>query len=342
MPSRGRETFQLQSSPEERQTMTEELRAEILAELARHTGKRVPAAFVCSTDDFIPGIERFHNLITGIYKPARSDYALSIAMKLSSPYEHKDEVVFLEDGRWLMTYSPRSGGLRLSDNRALIKCMDERIPLGVFKQITDKRDRQLGSTYRVLGLGMITNYDADADVFIVESADRAALEHLTGAISEEKVRYEVQLYAQLTNEFRPFIKEDNVVYTVTAPKRDEAFRQVVLREYDFTCAVCEMKFCLGDLFEATAAHVVPKRKSGTDDPRNGLALCRTHHWAFDAGIFTLSDKYEVLLSPVVQRAETRNFGLLDLEHKPVQLPHNDVLHPHLEAVTWHRKNVWRA
>ena len=120
------------------------------------------------------------------------------------------------------------------------------------------------------------------------------------------------------------------------------FGQVILREYDFTCAVCEMKFCLGPLFEATAAHVVPKRKRGTDDPRNGLALCRTHHWAFDAGIFTFSDKYEVLLSPVVQRAETRNFGLLDLGHKPVQLPHNDVLRPHLEVVAWHRKNVWRA
>ena len=51
---------------------------------------------------------------------------------------------------------------------------------------------------------MITNYDADADVFIIESADRAALEHLDGVISEEEVRYEVQLYAQLTNEFRPF------------------------------------------------------------------------------------------------------------------------------------------
>ena len=79
-------------------------------------------------------------------------------MKLTSPYIHKDEVIILEDGRWLMTYSPRAGGLALSDNRALVKCMEARIPLGVFKQLTNKTDRYHGSTYHVLGLGLITNW----------------------------------------------------------------------------------------------------------------------------------------------------------------------------------------
>jgi len=322
--------------------MSETLREKILVELTKYTGKQVPASFVYHTSGFIPGIDRFHNLITGIYKPAWSEYALCIVMKLSSPYEYKDEVIFLEDGRWLMTYSPRAGGLSLSDNRALIKCMDERVPIGIFKQLTDKTDRKHGSTYRVLGLGLITGYDTNVDVFIIESADQAALEQVTGVIADEGARYEVQLYAQLTNEFRPFAKEKTTIYTVSVPKRDEVFRRVVLQEYDFTCTVCEMKFHLGDLVEATAAHIVPKHKNGTDDPRNGLALCRTHHWAFDTGIFTLSDGYTVLLSQAVQRAETHNFGLLDLGGKQVLLPSNEVLRPHPKALTWHRANIWRG
>jgi hypothetical protein len=319
--------------------MSEELRNKTLVELAKHTGKRVPAAFIYRTADFISGIDRFHNLITGIYKPAWSEYALSIVMKLSSPYEHKDEVVFLEDGRWLMTYSPRAGGMRLSDNRAVVKCMDDRVPLGVFKQLTDKTDKQHGSTYRVLGLGLITGYDAKADVFIVESADHAALKHITNVIADEEARYEVQLYAQLTNEFRPFTTEESITYTVSAPKRDNAFRHVVLGAYDFTCSICEMKFRLGSLIEATAAHIVPKRKSGTDDPRNGLALCRTHHWAFDVGLFSLSDDYRVTLSPVLNQADARNFILLDSEGKPILLPRNEVVQPHPKALAWHRAEV---
>ena len=134
--------------------MSEQKRTTILAELVRHTGKHVPAAFLKQTVKFIPSIERFHNLITGISKPSWSEYALSIVMKLSSPYAHKDEVVFLEDGRWLMLYSPRSGRAHHPDNRALVRCMEERIPIGVFKQLTGKTDKYYGSTYRVLGLGL--------------------------------------------------------------------------------------------------------------------------------------------------------------------------------------------
>jgi hypothetical protein len=130
--------------------MTDELRSTILSELAKHTGKAVSWRFIKQTENFIPAIERFHNLITGIYKPAWSEYALSIVTRPGSPYDQKDEVVFLEDGRWLMTYSPRSGGLDISDNRALMRCKDEGIPFGVLKQITQKTRDEHGSTYLVL------------------------------------------------------------------------------------------------------------------------------------------------------------------------------------------------
>lgn len=322
--------------------MTQETtRNAILTELAKHTGKRVTWQFIKQTQRFVPHIERFHNLITGIYKPVWSDYALSIVIRTTSPYEAKDEVVFLEDGRWLMTYSPRAGGLHISDNRALVKCMDERIPIGVFRQLTDKTDRKQGSTYRVLGLGLVTDYDANADVFIVESIDRSALETFMNFIPEDTARYEVQLYAQIMNSFQPFVKEESLTYTTTMPKRDLVFREIVVREYEYTCAVCGMKFHWRSLIEATAAHIIPKHKNGTDDPRNGLSLCRTHHWAFDAGVFTLADNYEIMLSPAVQEADYQNFPLLEMGGKPILLPSSDALYPHLDAVRWHRDNIWR-
>lgn len=322
--------------------MLTEARNDILAELAKHTGKRVPWQFIKQTGRFIPHIERFHNLITGIFKPAWSEYALSIVIRTISPYEDKDEVIFLDDGRWLMTYSPRAGGLQIADNRALVKCMDERVPIGVFRQITDKTNRKQGSTYRVLGLGIVTSYDFNQDVFIIESADRTALEKITNTVVDEAARYEVQLYAQIMNEFQPFVREESVTYTTTMPKRDKAFREVVVREYNYTCAICEMKFQWNNLIEATAAHVIPKHQNGTDDPRNGLALCHTHHWAFDSGVFSLSDNYEILLSPIIQESDSRNFTLLEMEGKTILLPSNETLQPHLQAVKWHREHILRS
>ena len=116
---------------------------------------------------------------------------------------------------------------------------------------------------------------------------------------------------------------------------------MLLREYDYACAVCDMKFRIDDLYEAQAAHIVPKRLSGTDDPRNGLALCRTHHWAFDVGLFSLTSGYEILVSPLVERAESHKFELLSLAGESIRIPEREVIIPHPKAVNWHRENVFR-
>ena len=49
-----------------------------------------------------------------------------------------------------------------------------------------------------------------------------------------------------------------------------------------TCACYEIDFT--ELLEA--AHIVPDANDGTDYPSNGIALCPTHHSAFDRHYFT--------------------------------------------------------
>jgi hypothetical protein len=71
-----------------------------------------------------------------------------------------------------------------------------------------------------------------------------------------------------------------------------SFRDIVLSNYGFTCAVTGQRFRRGKMIEAEAAHIIGKDVLGTDDPRNGLALSRTVHWAFDDGLFTISAEYE--------------------------------------------------
>lgn len=315
------------------------LREEILAALAKFTGQKVPAAFIQHTERFLPGVDRFHTLFAGIYKPAWSQSALSIVTKETGPYA--DETIFLDDGRWLMRYKPRAGGLHISDNQALVKCMAEGLPLGVFKQIAGGKSGKGGSVYFVMGLGILSNYDAEKDEFILESADTAALAKVEGVLSTEDARYEFLLYSQLSNKFIPFVNEEARSYSVTAPKREEVFRTIVLKEYDSSCVVCLSKYKDADLVEAQAAHIIEKRARGTDDPRNGLSLCRTHHWAFDAGLFTVTDSYHVHLSPVTTQADTRNFSLLDMNGRPILLPGHESVRPHRDALEWHREHKLR-
>ncbi|HZY42597.1 MAG TPA: HNH endonuclease [Anaerolineae bacterium] len=78
------------------------------------------------------------------------------------------------------------------------------------------------------------------------------------------------------------------------------------------------------MFDHGAQHFVLKNQNGTDDPRNGLTLCRAHHRAFDAGLFTLTPDYTVLLSPLVPRADIRKLDMQALAGQPIHQPQREV------------------
>jgi hypothetical protein len=85
--------------------------------------------------------------------------------------------------------------------------------------------------------------------------------------------------------------------------RLRGFRQAVIEIYDYRCAVCGLKINSPDslCWEVEAAHIVPHASFGKDDIFNGIALCRFHHWAFDAGWFGVLDDYTISLSSKLSR-----------------------------------------
>jgi putative restriction endonuclease len=79
---------------------------------------------------------------------------------------------------------------------------------------------------------------------------------------------------------------------------------------------------------------------GTDDPRNGIALSKSAHWAFDRGIFTISDQYEVVVNPKVASASVANFPAIELDRRPILLPSDPYYRPHPDALAWHKQEVF--
>lgn len=306
-------------------------RRQIFAALASRFGRIVPASFVQRPE--LPGVDRVHPLIEGIHKPAWSNYALSIASMLKSPYH--DQAHFHPDGSWWMHYSPKAGGMNLAANAALVRCMTDAEPLLVLKQVNDKSSTS-GSRYRLLGLGLVEAFDVARDLFRIRGvpADRFT-DYLGVALEDDLV--ETALRLESLEEWRPFLQEDRVLYRVNAQRRDQAFREVVLENYDRACAVTGQKFVYAAAVEADAAHIIGKGELGTDDPRNGLALSKSVHWAFDQGVFTISDQYEVVIHPEAKRAVSNSFPLLEADRRRIVLPSDPAYHPHPEALAWHLK-----
>ena len=92
----------------------------------------------------------------GIYKPAGLGYALSIRVMLSSPYADKPVEVH-PDGSWQLLYFQENTDPSELDreytNRALVRCHDDYIPIGVLVQSSLKPVR-----YDVLGLARVMGW----------------------------------------------------------------------------------------------------------------------------------------------------------------------------------------
>jgi putative restriction endonuclease len=71
----------------------------------------------------------------------------------------------------------------------------------------------------------------------------------------------------------------------TSPARSVAFRQEIMRLYDYTCSACRIRIITPDGRSVVdAAHIIPFSESYDDGIGNGLALCKLHHWAFYTGL----------------------------------------------------------
>ena len=125
------------------------------------------------------------------------------------------------------------------------------------------------------------------------------------------------------------------------PIRIAGFRKAIMRIYDYTCVVCQLHVLTMDGASATeAAHIIPFNVSHNNDIRNGISLCRLHHWAFDNGLISLDRNYEVIVSDFMLERGPTEWLLTTLHGKSILLPDHNELYPAQEALAWHREKIF--
>jgi len=315
--------------------MNEDLRArvELYKKLVPLLGKEMPYTFFREPQSALGLNQKIHPLVEGIYKPANSNYPICIASMITSPYA--DRLFYKEDGSWWMYYSKKSGPIEGAINQSVIRAMEEKVPCLIIKQTAS----QGGSKYRILGFGIIESYDSAQGLFkISELLDKDMGPFLGLSDEDELIESEIRILS--LDQWTPFVQEERALYRVSSQKRARAFRNVVLDRYSQTCAVSGQRFVYNRYVEAEAAHIIAKESLGTDDPRNGIALSRTAHWAFERGIFTISDQYEIMIHPEALKASENKFHVTELNGKRISLPSDPIFNPHPDALAWHRKEKY--
>lgn len=121
--------------------------------------------------------------------------------------------------------------------------------------------------------------------------------------------------------------------------RSVVFRKTIRRIYNESCCICLTGLKVPDgPSEVEAAHIVPRKFMGSDDARNGMSLCRRHHWAFDHGLLGVDDG-RVIIIPGRVIGIPANEELKVYEGQVLAEPNLPNLRPDDSAFRWHRENI---
>ena len=77
----------------------------------------------------------------------------------------------------------------------------------------------------------------------------------------------------------------------------------------------------------------------SNDPRNGLALCGSHHWAFDNGMLTVRPGHRIKVHRYALELPA-DPGFLALDGRSIGLPADPRMAPAASALAWHERNVF--
>lgn len=146
----------------------------------------------------------------------------------------------------------------------------------------------------------------------------------------------VGLYAQVLRGQR---KKTDCVKEENETVRDLAFARVVKRAYHYQCAACGLRVLFDGVSLVDAAHIIPFAVSHDDDPCNGMALCKNHHWAMDQElIFPCADNRWRVRKDIDDRVDSQR-ALIGLDGKSILSPEQKQFAPKQQALAWREQRL---
>lgn len=86
-----------------------------------------------------------------------------------------------------------------------------------------------------------------------------------------------------------------------------------------------------------AAHIQPFFSLASNHVQNGICLRVDVHRLFDAGLISINDNYDVMVSPLVDSSTVRMF-----DRRRIHTPNDPSLQPSRKALDFHRSKIFRA
>ncbi len=125
--------------------------------------------------------------------------------------------------------------------------------------------------------------------------------------------------------------------------RGGLFKREIPKIYKNTCCISGMRIdSTINISMIDACHIVPFSESYDDTITNGIALCPNLHRAFDRGLISINENYEVIISGRrIFKEETSDYGIRKFEGKQIILPYKAEYFPSQHNLSWHNKYCYK-
>ncbi|WP_417667582.1 HNH endonuclease [Pseudidiomarina sp.] len=241
---------------------------------------------------------RLSGAAKGIYKPAYSNFTLSVKTMQEGPYPDKD-VEYRPDGSWICQYyqeyqNPDDRD-KSAGNRGLVLCMEQQIPVGFMI----RRQTKPAAEYDVVGLGLVTAWDQG--YFTIEGLSDSGV-YSVNRPQNDAAKSRTQLSDLTFEDDTPGIYQDNRDFQLRAValrRGQSAFRNKLLISYNAKCCIsgCDIAAAL------EAAHIAPYLGAHSNIVTNGLLLRSDLHTLFDLGLVAIDQEFRVRLGPELMTSE---------------------------------------
>lgn len=155
---------------------------------------------------------------------------------------------------------------------------------------------------------------------------------------EKKLEIVIQEQAKITQYEAILEDSDSIVEEARLPDtftRTAAFGRMIRRIYDHQCAMCGLRIIMpSGTTPIDAAHLIPWSETHDDSPTNGIALCKLHHWALDAGLAAPTLDLKWIVSPWLDRRRNSERELTRFHRSAILLPRDAEYYPKHEAIVW--------
>ncbi len=270
------------------------------------------------------------SLQKGIWKPAGTEYAVSVVQTRKGIYDDRDPI-FDDEGTWSYFYHQQ--GKTLEDlrepsrhyaNVGLMRCEQDGIPVGVIIPSDE------GRGYRVLGLAFVEKSHTPGYFKLVGPVSVGAPAPAEGS-AEEPLSVSAALIGLPFGEFDPAAVKDHRLKVIAQVHRRQGgplFRRALLRAYEGQCAIT--RYDAAPALEA--AHIVPYRGPQTNHPANGLLLRADMHDLFDLGLVAVdTDRMCIRLADELEGTKYEPY-----EGQRLLLPADPQVRPSVDALQLHR------